>query len=224
MRCIVHVPFQRYLREVSACTQLSHPNIVPFVGITSTPNHPFSLILDTAGHTGLREYLDKNPEADRLKLVQGIARGLEHVHDLGIVHGHLCSQNILVGPDGTPRIAGFGSSFTISRPDPWSEMDVVGFHRGSAPELIRPQKPGEPVVPITKASDMYAFGMLTWEEPLSRDLDATVVCRVLRGDRPPRPDHAKLSNKVWKMVRKCWHDVPSRRMTVREVLALIEVE
>lgn len=73
-------------------------------------------------------------------------------------------QNILVDSDGTPLITGFGSSFMISRPDLWSEKDAVGFFRGSAPELIRPHKPGgNPTVQITKASDMYAFGMLTWQ-------------------------------------------------------------
>ena len=104
------------------------------------------------------------------------------MHDLDIVHGRLCSvsssllltfqnfqrltplqQNILVGPDGTPCITGFGSSLIISRPDLWSDKDIAGFHRGSAPELMRPQKPGKPAVKISKESDIYAFGMLSWE-------------------------------------------------------------
>ena len=197
--------FQRYCREVLACSQLSHPNVVPFVGIISTPSHPFSLIFDTAGHLGLIEYLEKNPQADKMSLVRrtnvyrsafgcnlidlpfqpqvrGIARGLRHVHDLDIIHGRLCSvrppltsrfqnlrrltpsqQNILVSPDGTPRITGFGSSLVISRPELLSDKDVVGFHRGSAPELMRSPRPGKPATQITKESDMYAFGMLAWE-------------------------------------------------------------
>ena len=49
----------------------------------------------------------------------------------------------------------------ISRPDLWPEQDDL--HRGSAPELVRSHKPGKHAARITKASDMYAFGMLTWE-------------------------------------------------------------
>jgi len=66
-----------------------------------------------------------------------------------------------VGPDGTPRITGFGSSLMISRPDLWPER--FDPHRGSAPELVCPHKSGKHAARITKASDMYAFGMLTWE-------------------------------------------------------------
>lgn len=51
----------------------------------------------------------------------------------------------------------------ISRPDLWSSSDVAGFHRGSAPELMRPHRRGKPAAQITKASDIYAFGMLTWQ-------------------------------------------------------------
>ena len=114
--------------------------------------------------------------------ISGIARGLKHVHDQGIVHGRLCSvrlslisrfrnprgltypqRNILISPNGTPCITGFGSSFILSRPDLWSDADDVGFHRGTAPELMGPLERGKPATRITKASDMYAFGMLTLE-------------------------------------------------------------
>ena len=60
---------QEYCRDVLACSRLSHPNVAPFVGITSPPPHPFSLIFDTAGHLGLKEYLRKHPQANRLDLV-----------------------------------------------------------------------------------------------------------------------------------------------------------
>ena len=154
----------------------------------------------------------------------------------------------MVDPDGTPRIVGFSSSRMISRPDLWSEGDAAGFFRGTAPELIRPHKPGgNCVVKITKASDMYALGMLTLQvggfhrnlrlqkltmnlqilsgrDPFVGDLDVTVIHRVLRGDRPSRPHHPGLSDRVWKMVEACWHDRPSRRPTAGQVVALIEAE
>ena len=64
------IRFQRYLGEVWVHTQLSHSNVVRFIGINPTSSHPFSLVLDAAGHLGLKEYLDGNPEANRMELVR----------------------------------------------------------------------------------------------------------------------------------------------------------
>ena len=74
----VYILFQRYHTEILACIQLSHPNIVPFVGITSPPGHPFSLVFNTSGCIGLREYLTKNPGANRLKLVRRLPSCWRH--------------------------------------------------------------------------------------------------------------------------------------------------
>lgn len=62
-------------------------------------------------------------------------------------------------------------------------------------------------------------------DPFSGSLDATVVVRVLKGDRPSRPSHcAGFSNRVWKVVEACWRDSPSRRMTIGEVVTLLDAE
>ena len=47
---------------------------------------------------------------------------------------------------------------------------------------------------------------------------------MLNGDRPPRPDHPEVSDQVWHMIKKCWHDVPSRRMSISEALNVLETE
>jgi len=67
---MVYVLFQRFLGEVWVLAQLSHPNVIRFLGINPSPNHPFALVLDTGGNLGLVEYLRKYPEADKLKLVR----------------------------------------------------------------------------------------------------------------------------------------------------------
>ena len=66
--------------------------------------------------------------------------------------------------------------------------------------------------------------ILSGMDPFFGDLDVTVVRRVLKGDRPPRPRHVGFSNRMWKMVKACWDDKPSRRLTVDEAVALIETE
>ena len=42
--------------------------------------------------------------------------------------------------------------------------------------------------------------------------------------RPPRPDHPEVSDRVWEMMKQCWERVPSKRMTIREVVRTLERE
>ena len=48
--------------------QLSHPNIVPFLGVTDTPA-PFSMVSEWMPNGDVRHYVKKHPEVDRLQLV-----------------------------------------------------------------------------------------------------------------------------------------------------------
>jgi hypothetical protein len=47
--------------------RLTHPNVLPLLGVTITP---FQLISNRMSGGDLPEYIDKNPDADRLKLVR----------------------------------------------------------------------------------------------------------------------------------------------------------
>ena len=69
---------QRFLKEAWVSSQLSHPNIVPFLGVYSSPSHPFGLIYAMMDNLDLGRYLTDHPDVSRLKLVS--KRGL---YDIG---------------------------------------------------------------------------------------------------------------------------------------------
>ncbi|KAF9644612.1 kinase-like protein [Thelephora ganbajun] len=221
--------FLRFSQEALVCGRLSHRNIVSFVRIYSTTKHPFSLVFNFVGHLDLREYLKTHPTARRLELLAGIARGLDHMHDLDIIHGSLKAGNVLVDLDGTARIAGLGSTLTLGHPTVWSEMSVGRSFRGSAPELIYPEEFGLSYPQNSKASDIHAFGVLAWEvftgrAVFSNSLDVVAAHAMWKGARPPRPDHPEVSDRVWEMIKQCWERVPSKRTTIREVVCTLEAE
>jgi len=100
-----------------------------------------------------------------------IARGLEHIHNLNVVHGNLkivspfpnphsgrpltfAQTNILVDARRRACIAGLGTALLPS---------VDRFFNGTAPELVDPRRFGLTDIGTTKASDTYAFGVLAWE-------------------------------------------------------------
>ena len=81
---------------------LTHPNIVPLIGVTIDP---FQLISDSMPGGDLVNYIASNPGADRLSLVSvpstvlyddlphhqlsDAAEGLNYLHSRGVVHGYL---------------------------------------------------------------------------------------------------------------------------------------
>lgn len=66
----------------------------------------------------------------------------------------------MVDLDGAARIAGLGSALILGRTTARPEMSAC---RGSAPELAYPGEFGLFYPHNTKASDIYAFGVLAWE-------------------------------------------------------------
>jgi serine/threonine protein kinase len=76
-------------------------------------------------------------------------------------------ENILVDFDGTAQIAGLGSALILGHTTSQSEMSAGRLFRGIAPELMRPEEYGFPYPQNSKASDIYAFGVLALE---ARDL------------------------------------------------------
>jgi len=76
-------------------------------------------------------------------------------------HGLTFSQtNILIDPEGHARIAGFGVALILSS---LPGVEIDRFFHGAAPELVDPQNAGWSSTGATKASDVYAFAVLSWE-------------------------------------------------------------
>lgn len=47
---------------------------------------------------------------------------------------------------------------------------------------------------------------------------------MLEGRRPDRPDHPALSDRLWKLIHGCWKGDAARRMTIVEVVSVLEGE
>ena len=71
---------------------------------------------------------------------------------------------MLVDSEDTPRIAGLGSALIHwqSFPAAWSD-DPYELTRCRAPELVTPETFGLPGPQVTKASDVYALGVLAYQ-------------------------------------------------------------
>lgn len=61
---------QRFYNEILACSRLVHPNVVPFIGVYSTPEHPLGLVFEYMEHDNIKEYLRSGKDIGRRELVR----------------------------------------------------------------------------------------------------------------------------------------------------------
>ena len=81
---------------------------------------------------------------------------VNHMHEQGMIHRDLKPQNVLLSHDGTPWVADFGLSTSVTGS---ALSSVATAARGTlaykAPECFKKQ--------FTPASEVYAFGVVGWE-------------------------------------------------------------
>jgi len=45
-----------------------------------------------------------------------------------------------------------------------------------------------------------------------------------KGNRPLHSDHPEISDSLWDTIEKCWHNVPSKRISAKDVLCSLLIE
>lgn len=155
----VYKAIDRLMSE-TAHEAVVHPNVVRVIDRgTSDRGEDFIVYEyvpggDMAAHAGARPAM---PEDEAVRLVAGIARGIEAAHAAGLVHCDLKPSNVVITQDGEARIADFGVAV---RSRAWEEHEPEARERGPvgnlafiAPEQYR-MEPGA----LAPAADIYAIG------------------------------------------------------------------
>ncbi|KDQ16034.1 hypothetical protein BOTBODRAFT_97408, partial [Botryobasidium botryosum FD-172 SS1] len=132
---------KRLAREAKVWSQLRHPNVLPFLGLCTLTSVPY-LISPWMENGHVLDYVQTNPDADRVCLLAQVADGLEYLHNLEpepVIHGDLRGPNILISPSGDARIADFGlSELKADIYDSCSTSFITaGNSRWQAPEILR---------------------------------------------------------------------------------------
>ncbi len=143
--------------EFGAMSQLRHPNVVEVYDFSTDQRSGRHFLTmeyiegqDLAAYLGARRGLSAG-EISHL-LVQ-VCRGLQYIHDRGLLHNDLKAQNILVegSSPASCKLLDFGLA---SRAAP-RDRPLRGTLQYLAPELIRREQP-------TRLSDLYALGIVSY--------------------------------------------------------------
>jgi serine/threonine protein kinase len=185
--------------------------------------------------------------SEKLRLLSGVARGLSELHSVGIVHGDIKPENILLSEDipQKVRLADFGLSshreeFCKSG-DKNTDIELSSLAmtlntRGTpiycAPEmLVNPYKTwvDNIVSKSSRKTDMYAFALLMWEvltqeRPFREIMSEPMLCSSIHQGH--RPDINVLPSDTFQGLKQlivdCWDADRSRRKTSLEALYIID--
>ena len=201
----------RLVTEAISAAQIVHPNVVAIFDTEEIGAIAY-LAMEYVHGTGLDRYLEERGKLswrEVLPLGQAICEGLAaaHLHDL--VHRDVKPGNILLGQDGSIKIADFGLAFFLSQRSETAET-VVGTPGFLSPEALRGR-------PVTAWSDLFAVGVLlcrclTGHYPFGgRDLRA-IVASTLNDPTPPIESFdPRIPRPLIEIVRGLLEKSPERR-------------
>ena len=145
-------------------------------------------------------------------LALGVARGLEHAHQAGVIHGALEPQHILVSERGAVKLSGF----SLARFDEGPNSDPIETEPGLSeagylsPEQALGERPDE-------RSDLFSLGVLLYElltghHPFHGSGER-ITAHEIRHLEPPslRDANPEVSPELERIVQHCLEKAPERR-------------
>jgi tetratricopeptide (TPR) repeat protein/tRNA A-37 threonylcarbamoyl transferase component Bud32 len=151
---------RRFRQERQVLAQLDHPNIARLLdGGTTEEGLPY-LVMEFVEGVTLDRYAESKKLTinERLELFCTVCGAVQFAHQRLIVHRDLKPGNILIAPDGTPKLLDFGIA-KLMQPEFDAELTRTDV-RPMTPEFASPEQVrGEP---ITTSSDVYSLGVILY--------------------------------------------------------------
>jgi len=217
----------RLEREARVLSRLNHPCVARVMQASTIPGAdgeeetPYFAMELLDGGVPLDQWVRRtNPGARAvLMLMVRVCDAVHHGHQRGVIHRDLKPQNILVLPDGTPKLIDFGVAFAtdadVSRITVSTGAGtLVGTFAYMSPE----QCAGDPAS-IDTRSDVYALGVLLYETLTGRlphSLDGLSIAESIGAIREGRVDRIDVVDPVFRgdiatIVHKAMHADPEQR-------------
>lgn len=193
---------RRFQREANVLGRMRHPGITQIfeAGVAELASatgikmrQPF-IAMELVPGLPIDKYVRENDLSvnEKLRLFAMVCDAIQHAHNNGVIHRDLKPNNILVEPDGQPKVLDFGvSRVTHAESLAVSLQTHTGQIVGTIPYMSPEQVQGHPDS-VDERTDVYSLGVVLYEllsGRLPHDLRNRSIpdaIRVIQEDEPSR--------------------------------------
>jgi eukaryotic-like serine/threonine-protein kinase len=171
-------------REAALLRRVDHENVARLRSMLDLPDGRRAVVLDLVPDDDLTSLVARRgplPTGEVVTVAVALARALEHVHGLGLVHGRLCAHDVRFAGDGRPVLAGVG-----------------------IPSPLAPTTTSGPPTYPTRADDVRGLGEVLRYALVGDRRDVAVpgrlapaVAACLEEDPDARPTPTRLATLAW---------------------------
>jgi len=221
-----------FVDEARLAARVRHPNVVPTLDVVVDSGEIF-VILEYVHGEPLSRLVKVLPPNQRfpVRIASAIAfgtlMGLHAAHDarnergepLRIVHRDVSPQNIVVGPDGVPRVLDFGIAKAFGRLRTTEEKEVKGKLAYLSPEQLAGDL-------LDQRTDVWSATVVLWELLAGKKLfshdDAGAVLHSIMHKEIEPPSHfmAEPSTQLDAIVMRGLARKPANRWPTARAMAL----
>ena len=179
---------ERFANEIKSISRLQHRSIIQILDAGSCQDQPYFVMEFVDGHT-LAKRNEERPFTFReaAELSEQLALAMEYAHRQCVIHRDLKPTNILLTPDGVPKIMDFGIA---KRSDFARDLTATGVILGT-PGYLSPEQAEGRSTSIGPGSDVFALGVMLYEmlagqRPFDGLSEVEVMKQIIHDD-PPSP-------------------------------------
>lgn len=152
---------QRFRKEIRLARRVAHPNVCSMYDYGRDGDVPY-ITMEFIDGVDLKQLLLRRKTgldtAEAFGVIASVGAGLQAIHDEGIIHRDLKTQNIMVDEEGVVRLMDFGIAKQKLKTGP--DLTQVGIAMGT-PEYMSPEQCR--ALPLDQRTDIYALGLVCYE-------------------------------------------------------------
>jgi serine/threonine protein kinase len=209
----------RFKQEIRLARRITHPNVVRTHDLGEWNGLKFLSMEFVEGLT-LEQVVESErilPTPVGLRIARQVCAGLAAAHEVGVIHGDVKPQNIIIEPTGSLKIMDFGSAHLTDDRGFTTTGRVSGTLGYMSPEQARGLR-------LDARSDIYSTGVVLYELftgslPFEGDSPLAVVLKHVNNAPPlPKSKNPRIDPRVAAIVMKCIEkDASGRFQSAREL-------